>query len=199
MGDAALPEIRAGNFVLEVRPSQYYKRLRRNDRKPLQHLVTLLGERLEERGHSSVIVAVGSSTFPDSYWTNRVHHPFYAAGTYEDIDLRVLPLLRTPPSMVKNSTAELLIARGVPWDDPGFPQMKSTETRVDEKTNKVVELRLRATAYIIFPYDEQCLTTRLSSGTPVEFLFGDEVHRFETAYDFLERERRENKAFCLLY
>ena len=93
--------------TLEVPREVYFSvLLNPYDREPLDDFVKALASELEQLHFPSAIIAVGSSTFPKSYWCHRVlentRKGKSQSETYLDIDLCVVPEQRVRPTKLKD-------------------------------------------------------------------------------------------------
>jgi len=180
-------------------------KVREQDRTPLIELVDNLWVNLGERGFDSAILAVGSSTFPDSHWQEKKEFMASPENTfkldlplgYQDIDLRVVPSKPFGVLELKERTVEVLKARGykaVPHGTTtmGYRVVGACACNHDGTTEKGFS------TFVDFDYVRHCITTQLASGTSVDIILDHEGEIPPIASQAIALERKKNHAFAVL-
>lgn len=179
--------------VFEIPREKYFSDyVRKEDNRPLGKLVFDLYSGLNKRDVTCAVLAVGSSTFPDSHWEDRIHYNKTYEGNlpidYDDLDLKLLP--EKPIEVAELNEVVLNVLKEGGYDAKPYD--------VTTMGTRILKASPMPTPYKDFAYDLHSITTKLSSGTGVDIILSkdDEIH---TASERLAYEREGNHAFSLLY
>jgi len=150
----------------------------------------------------SAILAVGSSTFPESHWKTREKLNKSPENklklkldlNYQDIDLRIIPAKPCPVWELEKALGQVL--KNGRYD---FSQ-KTTTTLGARIVTSYSDLGKAPCTWVDFSYGLHCITTNLKNKTPIDLIL-DFVDNPElpSAEERIAFERRNNYAFSVLY
>jgi hypothetical protein len=185
----------------EVSADKYYSEfIKSTDADNLRYFVKEFGSSLSI---PSAILAVGSSTFPKSYWKerqklNKKDPDLKAAESYQDLDLVLVPVANVELVDLEQAVKQELTNKGFEFKahettTSGVSYCNAIAFDKDNRARNVI------CPFLNLDYGLHSISTNLKNGTKLDLILGRDDLLFSTADEKIAEERRDNNAFSLLF
>ena len=183
-----------------VNPGKYYLDfLKESDSVSLWDFVYSFSDKMGIT--SSAVIAVGSSTFPKSFWRQRRRankkEGFDAPESYRDIDLLVLPEEREKFSEFEKSVTKSLESIGLEFErkeDTLDGVSYNRGLAIDSEGNRENVM----SSWVNVDYGRHSVSTRMENGTKIDLIIGRPDIEFMTASEKIKEDLANNESFSVL-